>query len=263
MRLDETHQQIQEQAASAVIVPSTMRGIPRRRLALSPRRLRALLAGRDLEVSLERTLISLKAADKSMVWFNQFNVAGGVGGGNGFNRAAVDLGRFSVLGGKLRVEPKELKAWTSNDSPREAVEELFAYCCWLLALHRRGVSPYEHEVWKKLDGIRLHLIAPEPYFTRHRGVATACSVLRQAEAELAALRSVHPELSGVTLAPVPIVLPGRLGPVAFVRCFDPDAANRLVAAGKSAASALEVLHPEAVPTLGEWFHEALVQAGAA
>lgn len=262
MQLATIHQQVQQAGASAVVVRSTRRGIPRRELTLSPRRLRALLAGRDLEVTLERTLVSLKAGDESAVWFNQMNIAGGLGGGNGFNRAAVDLGRFCVWDGKLWVAFKELKSWTAKDTPREAVEELFAYCCWLLALRGRGVSPYNHQAWA-IDGIRLHLMAPEKYFVRHGGAAAASSVLRQAEAELAALRTTHPELSGVSLAPAPIVLPGRLGEGAFVRCFDPNAINRLLAAGRAAASAAEVLRPEAIPAIGEWLRDALVQAGAA
>jgi hypothetical protein len=262
MRLDAIYRQIQREADGAMVVPSSMRGIPRRELALSPERLRALLAGRDLEVTLERTLVSLKARDGSAVWFNQLNVSGGVGGGNGFNRAAVDLGRFSVRNGKISVASKELKSWKSKDTPREAVEELFVYCGWLLALRQRGVSPYKQDVWK-VDGIQLHLIAPEKYFLWHGGMTAVCGVLRQAEAELAALRATHPELSGVSLSPAPIVLPGRLHEGSFVRCFDADAVNRLIAAGRSAVSASEVLCPEAIPTLGEWLQDALVQAGAA
>jgi len=101
VRLDAIYRQIQQELAGVVVVPSSMRGIPRRELTLSAQRLRALLAGRNLEGTLERTLTSLKASDESSVWFNQLNVAGGVGGGNGFNRAAVDLGRFSGRGGKM------------------------------------------------------------------------------------------------------------------------------------------------------------------
>jgi hypothetical protein len=261
MRLDAIYQQIQREANGVIVVPSTMRGIPRRELTLSPQRLRALLAGRHLEVTLERTLVSLKAGDESEIWFNQLNIAGGVGGGNAFNRAAVDLGRFSVRDGKLWMAFKELKSWTAKDTPREAVEELFAYCCWLLALRGRGVSPYNDAIWT-LDGIQLHLMAPERYFVSHAGVTAACRVLRQAEAELAALRPTHPELSGVSLAPAPIVLPGRLGEEGFVRCFNPDAINRLLTTGMAAASASEVLRLEAIPALGEWLRDALVQASA-
>ncbi len=257
MALDAIYRKIQQEAAGAVVVASSMRGIRRRELALSSQRLRALLTGRNLEVTLERTLAALKSR-----WFNQLNAAGGVGGGNGFNRAAVDLGRFYVGAGLRCVALKELKSWTATDTPREAVEEVFAYCAWLLALRRRGVSPYERDAWA-LDRVQLHVIAPEEYFRSHGGVATACEVLRHAEVELAALRVTRPELSGVAVAPAPIVLARRFGEDDFVRCFDTDAVNCLLRSGRSAASALEVLRPEAIPALGEWLHDALAQAGAA
>lgn len=260
MRLETIYTNIQKHAATAVIVPSAKRGIPRRELFLSAPRLQALLEGHNLEPSLERSLVSLMTSEESAVWFNQLNVAGGVGGGNGFNRVAVDLGRFTLRGQKIGVSFKELKSWASKDTPRTAVEQVFSYFSWFSALQQLSVAPYEQELWK-LDWIQLYLIAPENYFLWHGGVASVCDILRQAEAELAVLRSTHSELERVSFAAMPIVLSRRIGVRTFISCFDQERLKQLIGAESTAASALDVLRPESLPVLREWLHHALVQAG--
>jgi hypothetical protein len=85
------------------VVSSGGRGQFRREISLSPRRLAALLAERNLEVTLEHTLIALKGDELGVKWFNQLNVAAGVGRGSRLNRAAVDLARIDCGPGRLRL----------------------------------------------------------------------------------------------------------------------------------------------------------------
>jgi hypothetical protein len=263
MRLDEMYRHILQEADGADVVPTERRGRRRRELTLSCERLRALQDGERLEETLERTLMSLIAGEAlPWEWFNQLNIAAGVGGGTRLNRAAVDLARFSMRGGVSWAGFKELKSWTSNVPLRDAIEQLFRYCGWFLALQRRGIRPYDREGWR-FGGIQLHLLAPEIYFRNYGGIPIVRDALRRAEGELAVLRDTHPELRGVSLAQTPIVLPGRLGADEFIRCFDPDAVRRLLAAGRGAASALDVLRPDAVPELRRWLEDALVEAGVA
>ena len=51
MNLANIFNHIQALATTKAIVPSTMRGVPRQELTLTPERLRVLLAGGDLEVT--------------------------------------------------------------------------------------------------------------------------------------------------------------------------------------------------------------------
>jgi hypothetical protein len=260
MRLGNIFRTIQAPVTTGVIVPSTMRGVLRQELRLSPPRLVALLAHRDLEVTLERTLVALANRNEQEAWFNQLNVAGGVGGGNAFNRVAVDLGQVTLADRALRLHFKELKAWNASDPPRAAIEEVFSYGALFSVLRHAGIAPYDEQPWPDVLSTRLHLIAPAEYFVRHGGVGAARQTLLDAEAELAALREVYPELAGVSFGLSPIVLPNRVRADYFVRCFDSSAVDALLQDGAKAASALDVLRPDKVEELTAWLRDGLLTA---
>lgn len=260
MSLKSIFQAASSVVGTAAVVSSAGRGLIRRETSLSPQRLAALRSGRNLEVTLERTLIALKTSGAGEVWFNQLNVAGGVGGGSGFNRAAVDLGRICRHQNLLRMQLNELKGWTANDGPAAAVEELFEYAAWLALLRARGQLPYSTGHWPKIVKIELQLIAPAEYFERHGGVLLAQSTLERAESELNELRAEHAALTHISFTPMPIVLPARIGAPQFVRCFDGSGIEERVSHRSTAPSALDVLQPGKADELRKWLDDALSDA---
>lgn len=262
MRLEAIYESVKSQATVAVIAPSAKRGILRQVVRLTPRRLDALLAERYLELTLERTIVALRITTDSDFWANQFNPAAGIGGGTSLNRVAVDLARLNRADDQVQLSLNELKAWRSNEPPRSAAEELFAYGSWLALLRQRAVEPYDRQPWTEVDGVEMHLIAPADYFARHGGIAAASSVLRSAETELAALRSRHAELRTLSVAPAPIVLGAAIGAGEFVACFDREAMNESSSTGAGAASPVEVLRADSVPVLRAWLRQAWVEAGS-
>lgn len=258
MALESIFARIHPLANGSAISRSTGRGRARRAMRLSAARLSALLGERNLEVTLERTLVALMADGESAGWCNQLNIAAGVGGGVHFNRVAVDLCRLPCATfGTDVVAFAELKAWTSTDTPQAAAAELFRYAAWLSLLRSRGVSPFRDPPWDVDRPVRLYLIAPEAYFRRHGGVASAIAVLRDFETELAALKAVHQVLHAVSFAASPVVLSSDIDPPKFLQAFRRDSIERLIAEGLSTSSALAVLEPQAIPTLQQWFADAL------
>jgi len=246
---------------AAEIAPSTRRGLLRREIRLSARRLEALLTGRNMEVTLERTIVALRMNAEGESWANQLNVGAGIGGGTALNRVAVDVARLTGAGKQLRLSLNELKAWRSNEPPRAAVEELFAYGPWLALLRPRAVVPYNRQPWPQVDHVDMHLMAPAAYFARHGGVAATSSVLRSAETELEALRSRHAELRAVSFAPGPIVLRAGIGAAEFLNCFNSSAIRALVRTGSAAASPLDVLRTDKASELRAWVHDWLARVG--
>ena len=68
-----------------------------RKTELSPKLLIAFDRSTDVEEVLQRTLVEVMHDPPNDCWFNEFNVAAGWGGGGcGYNRHAIDLGRAGL-----------------------------------------------------------------------------------------------------------------------------------------------------------------------
>ena len=181
----ETLREIYKEArrvARLPVVLSKGRGVPRfpdtseRKTHLSAKLLIAFDRTHDVEAVLQRTIVEVMHEPRDVGWFNEFNVAGGWGGGGTeHNRHAVDLGRIIPIEqlhikddeilSRYKLDLFELKRWDNkSDSPYYAACEIFTCFAafWSLVL-RRDVSPYE-ETLNSNVGVRLAVIAPAQYF---------------------------------------------------------------------------------------------------
>jgi hypothetical protein len=250
----------------------------------------AMVDDRRVETVLQRTLVALMDKQNDFRWFNELNVAGGLEGIG--PRVAIDLGRLEhadigsphftneMLPPFFNLDLFELKEWESDDTPKEASKQLFRYLSlyWSLVL-RGNVEPYEGRGDRnRVRRIRLALLAPADFFRRHgHNVEPEFeNVLREyvAQAELAQytgicgaycremnrLRARFPDLQHVDFHPVPVVLADTISRAEFLGCFDRRAIEECLRRGRSAQSAMEILHLGQVDRLREWLGDAISRA---
>jgi hypothetical protein len=246
------------------------RGMLRRETTLSHARLRALLKGQYLEVTLERTILALlDDIENNYRWGNQFNIAGGLGGGN---TEASDLCRE---GEKDRVfDLIELKGWKSRDQIHKTVEQVYRYFCKFWALALRNVAPFDGLV-DCLVAVRLWVLAPTQYLRPGRvslnqilgrkfglpGMDQPEGLFKQVSENLEALKTERPELAKVSFQPNEILLDSAIGRQQFIDCFDPEKIKPLVDSNQDADSALDVLLPSKECILRDWVQNAMIRAG--
>jgi hypothetical protein len=290
-RLREIWDRIRNQFDAQIVVASNGRGAIRREPRLSVERMQALLQGRDIEVTLERTIIAVLKDGDTHAWGNQFNVAGGVGGGNAYNRTAVDLVR---LGGDLQnlvvLDLIELKEWNSPDEVPAVAEQIYTYFCMFWALALRQVEPYRG--WAELlEQVRLWVMAPKSFFEptpRRLPTTTGSELLKrlgeskglpplqstlppaqdtpggrfaQLHDNLEALKQDRPELAKVAFQQNEIVLGSAFSRNQFLACFDRDRLEGLVRSWAPAGSPPEVVFEGQRDALARWVNEALARAG--
>jgi hypothetical protein len=252
-----------EQLAGMPLIPSRGRGRRRQELRLRPGRLAVLLRGHKVEEVLQRTIVALMGTRTWEVWFNELNIAGGLGGGVAFNRVAVDLGRVTRgdPADKRCLDLFELKDWEGADPPAAAANQLLEYGCLFWALVRRRVSPYQN-LREKLQAVRLAVMAPAAYYQRFGCVAEAAAGLfARVHEGLEQVKAGCPELAPLSFMPIPVVLPRTFGKGAFLDCFDRQRASELIGRGQTVNSPLEVLRPDRIPLLRSWVEQALRDAG--
>jgi hypothetical protein len=253
--------------AAGKVVPSESRGVFRRVLELSAPRLAALLRGHDLEVTTQRMIVALAASgpnDSDLLggFANELQVGAGVyvptsrldalDSGN----RRIDLAR--LFWKKRVVLPlTEMKGSHANDSPRDALEQVFAGYCWTRELRKLGVPPYDSEVWSKVDYIPLQIIGPADWFARYGGVSAAIRVLNAAQGEIE-----HLDWHDVGVHERPLVLETRLwSSKTIFDNFDAALIEAAIRAG-GAQDALKVLRQDRIDEMRSSLFAALQQAEA-
>ena len=253
-------------------------GMPRRALNLSVELLKAMLQGRFVEEVLQRTLVSvMPGIGNNPIWFNEFNVAGGLGDGSDYNRVAVDLGRVTAQGDRsnpsLSLDLFELKEWANNnDTPGKAARQVFWYASLYLSIVLQVRGSLD-----KLKAVRLAAMAPDAYFMLHgyappkclgTRVLTSLHVLGQLRVRnqffdgfheaLENLKREYRELRRVTFQAPAVVLPPSLDRQAFLDCFNRRRMIRdYIDKGQSAPDPREVLAHGSEQRLRQWLSEAL------
>jgi hypothetical protein len=280
-----------EFAPPIAVVPSSGRGVIRRETRLTPERLQTVLAGRDVEVTLERTILSILQDGETSWWGNQFNVAGGVGGGTTYNRTAVDLVHVGLDQDSATVlDFIELKEWESPDDLHEVAEQVYTYFCMFWTLAQAGVEPNCQSM--EVDRVRLWVLAPMRFFqpmVLPRLTETLSTTLlnrirarqglpllppappalkdsprrmyAQLHENLESLKQERPELAKVSFQPNEIILDSIVGRHDFMASFDHGRIQALLSQSATADSPLDVLDQAHRPQLERWVKHAFTQAG--
>ena len=202
-----------------------------RKTELSVELLAAFLQGHRIETVLQRTIVEIMHERPHACWFNEFNVAAGcAGGGNAYNRHAVDLGRVSPVDPMLKrydLDLFELKQWRNDlENPEFAARELFTVFAAYWHLVLRGEDPYV-DARNQVNCVRLAVMAPASYFRSHgaaldRLAAPLNRLLLLFHQSLNRLKQLYGELCPVEFHPHAVVLSDELAEEDFRDFFDQE-----------------------------------------
>ncbi len=237
------------------------RGVRRPALEISPARARALLNGRNLEVTLERLACCvLNDNHAGEEWFNQFNP--GAGGCLG-KREAADLIRVLRVDGGITIDIVELKEWRRCKSFFVVIDEILRYGLCLALLtgsepRNERFEPYRDEQrWPEVVSITLHVAAPAQYFMPNPQV---CNEYRRALDYLRRSLRGDETLSSLTVNievnTEPIQFSQEISREDFLGALDHEALQSAFEHGRTIQNPLEVLRPDNRDMIGEWIRGA-------
>ncbi|HVA66127.1 MAG TPA: hypothetical protein VNK24_04290 [Elusimicrobiota bacterium] len=167
-RVNEIYHQ-QNKKIDANFKDSRTRGALRVATNITKQRKKAVIAGKKMEVGLERLLtVGLISDPKckagSMKISNQFNLLSGIGGNSRKSKVEnVDI----LIARNNRVEFIELKSWEGKDDPVAAAEEIVGYFISFILARKAGAygNLLEPANWQKFQ---LTVLAPKKYYENHQ-----------------------------------------------------------------------------------------------
>jgi hypothetical protein len=115
------------------------------------------------ELTVERTIVAsqMNRPGCNYDWYNQFNVASGIGGSDEGRRTAIDLVRKSLYCANL-YDLIELKVWNSQDEPYDVGWEIVRYCLAFLILGKEREDPNCFD-WPPLERAEFFVLAPDTW----------------------------------------------------------------------------------------------------
>jgi hypothetical protein len=260
------HKHITDAIHERRVSSSKPRGRPKKELALSLDRLTTIR--QKVEQTLERTVVTLVEAftsstesyKKQKLYYNQFNITGGVGGSQVKNW--VDLIKFSPTDSGSKYNRLrdliEIKEWNTsqNSTPESSAMQLFVYYCAASILSH--IDPHRlHQPWPNLDSARLWVMAPYEFFglvdIAGNGFCPSTTGFFGRHYKIIELfKTKYNHASFATFMADPLTLDAAISRVDFLDCFDMGKIDALVKSGRSASSALGVLKSGEIPRLKDW-----------
>ena len=130
---------------------------------------RAILAGKNRELTLERAIVRAMTNVDGETWYNQFNVASGIAGSHSDRKTSVDLVRHVHATDEYTFI--ELKDWKATDSPLRVLYEIVCY--GMMFNHVKRLLQNTHQSryqghMLRMDKIRLAAMLPEVWAKQYR-----------------------------------------------------------------------------------------------
>lgn len=193
--------------------PVRSRKIAQKRHAttFSRKRSKANALGKNREVTLERVIVSAMHGYQDEEWYNQFNVASGIGGPNSDRKTSIDI---------IRFDPKnkgwtfiELKDWKAKDSPLRVLYEIILYGILFSQIRRYSVELRLHNEVQEIKNVRLAAMAPHTWHEQFKAdskhLLSPDSIFELASCALRSAQSKDPFLMhGMMIEPYVYTLRG-------------------------------------------------------
>ncbi len=187
----------------------------------------ANLGGKDLEVTLERTIAYTqnRRTDNVYVWYNQLNVGSGVCGSNADRKTAADLVRHPRTN-PPQLDLIELKAWGTKDTPLHTAIEVVRYGFALLILGRERLDPhFDRLSWPQVQALNLFVLTPDDWYACSWADLGVDCLMEAFHDAMKAAKVIEPKLTCCTFFPKCLRLNGLTREQFLALLSGPDPTN--------------------------------------